>query len=72
MWNYRDGSRAADALPGDDFTAMAFIIQHYFTAPRPQGASAPWKENRAFRQRIPGDGGGSALTPFLRNLIIYS
>jgi hypothetical protein len=37
-WNDLDGSRAADALPGDDFTAMAFIIQQYFTATR------PWEE----------------------------
>jgi hypothetical protein len=40
-WDNRDGSRAADALPGDDFTAMAFIIQHYFTVPGSWGASEP-------------------------------
>jgi hypothetical protein len=59
-------------MPGDDFTAMAFIIQHYFAPPRPWGASASRKEKRTFRQRIPQDESGSALTPFLRNLIIYS
>jgi hypothetical protein len=33
---------------------------------------APPKEKRAFIQRIPEDGSGSALTPFLRNLNIYN
>jgi hypothetical protein len=67
-----DGSRAADALPGEDFTAIGFIIQQYFAGPRPWRASAIRKEKRAFRQRIPEDASGSALTPLLRNLIIYS
>jgi hypothetical protein len=47
-WDDRDGSSAAGAWPGDDFTAMAFIIQHYFMA-RGLGAGkrGPGKENRA-------------------------
>jgi hypothetical protein len=64
--------RGGAASLDNDFTAMAFIIQQYFTVPRPWGANASRKENRAFRQRIPEDGSGSALTLFLRNLIIYS
>ncbi|HLD46898.1 MAG TPA: hypothetical protein VJA64_03680 [Desulfobaccales bacterium] len=28
-------------MPGDDFTAFGFIIQHYFAAPRPWGQGHP-------------------------------
>jgi hypothetical protein len=40
-WDDLDGSKAADALPGDDFTAMPFIIQQYFAAPRPWAQTLP-------------------------------
>jgi hypothetical protein len=33
----QDDGRAADAFPGNDFTSIWFIIQHYFTALRPGG-----------------------------------
>jgi hypothetical protein len=43
-WNDLDRSRAADALPGDDFTSMAFIIQQFFTVPRLRGAALAGKK----------------------------
>jgi len=45
-WDDLDSSKAADTLPGDDFTAMAFIIQQYFAAPRPGGKRFTEGESR--------------------------
>jgi hypothetical protein len=69
--NDQDGRRAAGASLADDCTSIAAIIQQNFAAPRHFVASASLKEKRAFIQRIPEDGSGSALTPFLRNLNIH-
>jgi hypothetical protein len=66
----QDGRRAAGASPGVDFTWIAAIFQQYFAGRLPLG-QAPPKEKRAFIQRIPEDGSGSALTLILRKLNIY-
>jgi hypothetical protein len=68
MIRWRQGAVGASFC--DDFTWIAAIIQQNFVAPRLLGTNPFLKEKRAFIQRIPGDGIGSALTLILRNLNI--